>query len=66
MKDFDIEFTYTANGVMTVKATTAEEAAKKAEAIFNTGLPLNQDAYYTDSKGEVNFVSEPGEPDHER
>jgi hypothetical protein len=58
MKDFDIEFTYTANGIMTVKAKSAEDAAALAEAILKNGLPLNQDVSYTESKGEVDFISE--------
>jgi hypothetical protein len=56
MKEFDIEFSYTANGIITVKAKTAEEAAAKVAETLGHGLPHGQDVYYTDSKGEVEFV----------
>lgn len=65
MKDFDIEFTYTANGIMTVKAKNAEDASAKAESILKNGLPHNKDVFYTDSKGEVEFVNEAEETEHE-
>lgn len=57
MKKFDVEFTYTSEGVVTVEANTAEEASAKVEKILAGGLP-HVDVYYTDGKGSVEFVNE--------
>lgn len=64
MKKFDVEFTYTSEGIVSVEAKDAIEAAAKVQEILKYGLP-QREALYLSGSGEVTAVNDLEEESNE-
>ena len=64
MKQFDVQFTTTIDGIITIEARSAASAKKIASALLEDSLLLSSNVSYIDARSDINFITDTEEKLH--